>query len=167
MDALKKLRELALVESLRKYPSLPEYARISPKYNDKTANGLTRCIVDFIRLSGFQAERISCTGRIIDKSKIVSDCLGNQRRIGSSEWIKGSMQAGTADISATIAGKSVKIEVKIGRDKQRPAQIEYQKQIEAAGGVYFITTNFAQFFLWYNKLFITNPNRAKFEYHER
>lgn len=122
-------------------------------YNDRTANGLTRCIIDFLTFSGWHAERISNTGRMIDRRRTYADVLGHKKQIGSIEWAKGSGTAGTADISATIAGRSVKIEVKIGRDRQSKAQSNYQKNIEASGGIYFIATGMAEFLSWYQEQF--------------
>lgn len=123
------------------------------KFTDKTANGLTKAIVAWINLNGYQAERISTTGRYIDNSKIVTDVLGNRKKIGSGKYIKGSGTNGSADISATIKGRSIKIEVKIGKDKQSDAQKEYQKNIEKAGGIYIIASDFDDFMMWY-KAFI-------------
>ncbi|HJY63731.1 MAG TPA: hypothetical protein VJ455_06205 [Ignavibacteria bacterium] len=77
------------------------------------------------------------------------------------------MQPGTADISATIAGRSVKIEVKIGRDKQSQKQKEYQRQVEASGGLYFIAKSFDQFFTWYNELFTPANSRVKSQTNEK
>lgn len=130
---------------------MPEYGRVTLKYSDKTANGLTRCIIDFIRLTGGQAERVNCTGRVIDRREIYTDVLGHRRIVGSLAFIKTSGQRGTADISATVKGRSIKIEVKVGRDKQRPEQVEYQRQIEASGGLYVIAKDFEQFFIWYRQ----------------
>lgn len=129
----------------------PDYV---PKtaYTDKTANGLTKCIVHWINLNGYQAERISTTGRYIDNSKVVTDVLGNRKKIGSGKYIKGSGTNGSADISATIKGRSIKIEVKIGKDRQSEAQIEYQKMIENAGGVYFIAKDFDGFIEFYKRI---------------
>jgi hypothetical protein len=121
-------------------------------YTDKTANGLTKCIVDWINLNGYQAERISTTGRYIDNSKVVTDILGRTKKIGSGKYIKGSGTKGSADISATIKGKSIKIEVKIGADRQSEHQKEYQQKIEQAGGVYFIAKDFDSFIEFYNKI---------------
>ena len=121
-------------------------------YTDKTANGLTKCIVDWINLNGYQAERISTTGRYIDNSKVVTDILGRTKKIGGGKYIKGSGTKGSADISATIKGKSIKIEVKIGADRQSEYQKEYQQKIEQAGGVYFIAKDFDSFIDFYNKI---------------
>lgn len=121
----------------------PDYV-VRTKYNDSTANGLTKCVIDYINLSGGQAERISNTGRYIDESRIVTDVLGNRKKIGTGKYIKGTGTNGTADISATYKGKSIKIEIKM-KDKQSEAQKEYQQSIERAGGVYFICHNFDEF----------------------
>lgn len=154
MKAIDELRELYLEDHKIRYPSMPDYARVSKKYSDKTANGLTRCIIDFLQLSGCQAERTSNTGRLIDCTKRVTDVLGNTRLIGSTQWIKGSGTSGTADISAVIQGRSVKIEVKIGRDRQSENQKRYQEQIEQAGGVYLMISSFDQFLTWYKSFAI-------------
>jgi hypothetical protein len=143
------LRELYLSDSKRKFPSVPDFARSVATYSDKTANGLTKCIIDFIRFKGGQVERINCTGRVIDNRKTSTDIIGNQRTIGSLQYIKTAGQRGTADISATIKGRSVKIEVKIGADKQSEAQRQYQRSIEESGGLYIIAKNFNQFYTWY------------------
>ena len=79
-----------------------------------------------------------------------------QRVIGSIEWIKGTGTNGSADISATIAGKSVKIEVKILKDRQSEAQKQYQADIEKAGGIYYIAKDFTSFVEWYNLKFRNN-----------
>jgi hypothetical protein len=147
--ALEVLRLLHLAANRVKYPSLPEHARTTPKFSDKTANGLTKCIVDFINLTNGQAERISNTGRHIDNRQKYTDVMGIKRTIGNVKWIKGTGQNGTADISATIKGRSVKIEVKIGKDRQSQEQKEYQKQIEKSGGIYLIAKDFQIFYDWY------------------
>ena len=128
----------------------PEYI-VRTKYTDSTANGLTKAIVKWINLNGYQAERISTSGRWVDNSKVVTDVLGNQKKIGSGKYIKGSGTKGSADISATIKGRSIKIEVKM-KDKQSEAQIEYQKAIERAGGIYFIAKDFDSFYEFYSTL---------------
>ncbi len=150
------LKDLYLSADEKKYPSIPAYARATPSYSDKTANGLTKCIIDFINLSGGQAERISNTGRQIDNRITVLDVIGRSKTIGSMEWVRGTGKNGTADISATIKGRSVKVEVKIGRDKQSQDQKNYQKEVERAGGIYFIARNFESFYNWYNQKFAGN-----------
>lgn len=130
---------------------VPKYA-----YTDRTANGLTRCIVDWINLNGGMAERISSTGRMIDKTQVVTNVLGQYKRIGSITYIPGTTRNGTADVSATfksISGAVVswKIEVKM-KDVQSDAQKKYQKDIIAAGGVYDIVCSFSEFMVRYKEL---------------
>lgn len=151
MTALASLRELAIEYSRQRHPDLPESARSTRNYSDKTANGLTKAIIDFLVFSGHQAERVSVTGRFIDQSKTVTDTLGFKKRIGSGKWIKSSMQPGSADLSAVINGRAVKIEVKI-RDKQSPAQKAYQQQVERAGGKYWLVRSYDEFLNYYNNL---------------
>lgn len=149
--SVKILEEIALDKLKERYPNNPYYPKVT--YTDATTNGLTKCVVEFINLNGFQAERINSTGAIKDGRKTSTDVLGNIRTIGSVQWIKGSGKTGTADISATIKGRSIKIEIKCeatGDNKQSKGQIEYQKQIERAGGIYIIVRNFTQFYEWFN-----------------
>lgn len=134
---------------MNKYPNYPINYIATPKYNDTTANGLEKCIVDFLNLSGHQAERIKNMGRMLDNTKVVKDVMGITRTIGSKQYIKGTGTNGTADISATIMGRSVKIEVKIGKDKQSQAQIDYQESVTKAGGQYWIAKDFDSFYFHY------------------
>jgi hypothetical protein len=122
-------------------------------YTDTTANGLTRCIIDFLTFSGWQEERISNTGRMIDSRRTYTDILGRKKQMGGIRWVKGAGTKGTADISATIEGRSVKIEVKIGRGRQSEAQKQYQKKIETSGGLYCVATNMQDFLKWYGQKF--------------
>jgi hypothetical protein len=146
------LTNLALESLKSKHPSFPINAIPVPKYTDKTANGLTKCVIDFLNLSGHQAERISSMGRMIDKRQKSTDVLGRERTIGSLTYIKGTSTNGTADISSIINGKSVKIEIKIGKDRQSEAQKKYQESTEKAGGIYLITKSFDEFMEQYKKL---------------
>ncbi|WP_372653684.1 hypothetical protein [Draconibacterium sp.] len=152
-QAVKYLEQLANNEVRAKNPNTPVEWLAPRKYKDDTANGLTKCVIDFIRFNGGQAERIGNTGRMIDTRSTFTDYVGQTRTIGQTKWITGTGTNGTADISATISGKSVKIEVKIGKDRQSEAQKNYQKAVEKAGGNYVLATSFEQFFNWYKANF--------------
>lgn len=141
--SIKQLSDLQHAYACSRTKMPPDYV-VRTKYIDTTANGLTKCVIDYINFSGGQAERISNTGRYIDESRIVTDVLGNRKKIGTGKYIKGTGTNGTADISATFKGKSIKIEIKM-KDKQSEAQKEYQQAIERAGGIYFICHNFDEF----------------------
>lgn len=126
---------------------------IGETHRDDTANGLTRCIVSYIKYKGGQAERVNTTGIPLDTRKTYTDVTGRTRTIGSVQWRRGGGTVGSADISATIKGRSVKIEVKIGRDRQSEAQKRYQRSIEQAGGIYYVARNFTDFLYWYADTF--------------
>lgn len=148
-EAVRELERLADAEARRLHPTCPHLA--SRVYRDDTANNLTKCIIDWLRLNGWQAERINCIGRYQDHSKVVTDITGFSRRIGSVKWLPTSGQKGTADISATIRGRSVKVEVKM-KDRQSPDQKAYQEAIEQAGGEYWLVRSFDEFMIRYNEL---------------
>ena len=142
-----KLQELYLKDFKEKYPNVPDHCIPMQKFNDTTANGLTKTIIMFIQYIGGQAERVSSMGRMIDNRKVSTDVLGRQRTIGSMKYIHGTSTNGTADISAIYKGFSFKIEVKIGKDKQSEAQKKYQQEVERAGAVYIIAKDFDNFII--------------------
>jgi hypothetical protein len=146
MKPIEHLRQLKLAKTKEMYPNVPDIALPKIEYNDKSANGLTKCVVDFLNLSGHQAERINTMGRMIDNRKQVTDVIGRTKTIGSAKYIPTTGTKGSADISATIFGRSVKIEVKYAKDRQSQAQKDYQAMIERAGGQYWIVKTFEDFY---------------------
>jgi hypothetical protein len=132
-DLFSKLEQ----HSKSSYPSIPDHARPKPKVSIGDANSLTKAIVQWIDLSGGWATRISTEGRYIE-------ALGKR--------IPSSVKKGTADIHAVWKGMHLSIEVKIDKDKQSPEQKEIQKEIEKAGGHYFIAKTFDQFHQWITNL---------------
>ena len=135
-EYIKKLKELYLEKNRLKYPNLPESVRFAPNYTDQNTNGLTKCVIDFLKLNGFHCERTGNEGRVI-----------NNRRV------HGTGTNGTSDIKAIINGKFIAIEIKCKatKDKQSIAQKEYQKAIELSGGIYLIVGTFGGFIDWYEK----------------
>jgi len=89
---------------------------------------------------------------MIDNTEIMTDVLGDRRSIGSVKWMPTSGQKGTADISSVIFGRAVKIEIKIGKDRQSENQKKYQSDIERAGGLYWLIKTFDQFLDQYHDL---------------
>lgn len=152
-QAVKDLEALAWEVKRQRFPDVPDYILVSEKYRDDSANGLTRCVIAYIRLRGGQAERINIMGRPIDQRKTFTDVLGHSRQIGSVKWIPGTSTRGSADISATIHGRSVKIEIKFGKDRQSEAQQKYAQEVEAAGGIYYVCKDFTSFVEWYGAKF--------------
>jgi hypothetical protein len=151
MKALQILNEMAF-ERLKAVSTMPTHCIPRPKFSDSSANNLTKAIIKYIELMGYQAERINNTGRYVDTKKMVKDIQGQTKQIGSGKYIPGTGTNGTADISATIKGKSVKIEVKFGKDRQSEAQKDYQATIERSGGIYYIAKDFESFYNFFNTL---------------
>ena len=144
----------------RKPQAVKEFEGImGRKYRDDTANGMMRLVIDFIKHHGGQAERNNTMGVPVDKRRQVTDVLGHNRMIGGIEWRNGGGTNGSADISATIRGRSVKIEVKIGKDRQSHAQRQYQQAVEAAGGIYYVAKDFTSFVQWYKKTIMEGGTR--------
>jgi hypothetical protein len=143
------LNEMIRSDMRKRYPEIRHELLPSKPIRVNNANSLTQAVIKFIKLSGGQAERISVMGRTIDNRISFVDTLGHTRQIGSVTWIPGTMTRGSADISATIKGRSVKIEVKWGKDRQSAAQAKYQSDIERAGGIYLIVHTFDDFYAWY------------------
>jgi hypothetical protein len=139
-----RLEALKLANDIERHPSFPEAYFVKKKWDDKTANGLTKAITSFIQFNGYQAERINTMGVARENKRTDGKVIG-------VTWTKGTSTAGSADISATIRGRSVKIEVKVGKDRQSDAQKRYQETIERAGGVYLIARDFDSFVEWFDK----------------
>ncbi len=145
-----KLKALELESLKGKYPSMdPRFIPLTD-WKDTSANGLTKCIIFWINAMGGQAERISSQGqyRAGKKIQVGTGEIAYTKEL-KGKWTPGQGTKGTADISATIRGRSVKIEVKYGKDRQSDAQKQYQEMIEKAGGTYYIAKNFDDFVLWY------------------
>ena len=141
-----------------KHPGYPEHLTLPMRtYRLNTANGLTQAVIAWIKAHGYQAERVSTTGRPIDNRTMVKDCIGRERQIGSIEWIPGTGTRGSADIHASIPlngsngfAVSVKIEIKIGKDRLSEAQKKYGEQMELAGGVYLVVKTIDDLLTWWD-----------------
>jgi hypothetical protein len=116
---------------------------INKPYSDVTASGLTECVIDYLNnVKGQQAERYHSAGVPF-----------KDRKTGEQRFGRPIALSGTADIHATIKGRSVKIEIKIGGDRLSQKQRSYQQQVEKAGGVYFVARDFKSFAWWYKNTF--------------
>lgn len=124
---------------------IPKYAIVKPKYNDTTANGLTKLILAYCKFHGWHAERINTQGRVIDERRTVTDVLGHRRTIGRVKRIPTAGMKGSADVHILKDGRAIFCEVKIGKDRQSEAQKAFQASVEGAGGVYVIVRNFDDF----------------------
>ena len=119
-----KLRDFAQIVQDGFYcpPKIPKVA---------TANGLTNFIVNFTDWMGYHANRISSTGRFIK----------SENKFDGGVFIPGTTKKGTADVMCVINGHAIMIEVKVGRDRPSEAQLNQQRKVRLAGGVYeFVST---------------------------
>lgn len=114
----------------------------------RKANGLTRFIINYILWTGGRATRISSAGRIIQAPQRQPSGISLMTR----KYIPGQTRRGAADISSTIAGRSVMWEVKVGRDKPSEYQTREQELEHKAGGEYFFTHDPEEFFSQYDSL---------------
>lgn len=106
----------------------------SPKYPDvRKANGLTLAVCNFVNWNGYRATRISTTGRQV-----------------GGKWIYGNTRKGTADISLTLKGMAVQIEIKVGKDRASEHQLKEQAKERVAGGVYEFISTMEQFIEFYD-----------------
>jgi hypothetical protein len=128
-----------------------------PNFRPTSTNGLEQSIVAYINAYGWQAERVKVRGTLKDNRITFENTAGMYRTIGSIGYIPGTGQKGTADISATIPllrsngyGVKIAIEVKWGKDRIRPDQVEYKKQIEQSGGISLIVKTWDDFYEWFH-----------------
>ena len=120
---------------------LKHEAALKPSLRDDSANGLTKCVVNWLIVNNHYGARVNVSG-IYDKR------LGRYRHSGATK--------GQADINAVINGRSIQIEVKHGKDKPRPEQLKTQIQVNAAGGFYLFVRSFDDFLTQINNQLINN-----------
>jgi len=138
---------------LKEYPaSCKDFGWISPKYPDvRTSNGLTRMILYFLKWEGWRATRINTMGRLIDGPQKQDSGVS----LITKKFIPSTTRKGTADISATIKGRSVMLEIKISGDTRRPEQLREQELERQAGGVYEFISGPDEFFTWYDSFLLS------------
>lgn len=103
------------------------------KWDDTTANGLTRTIIEFIKYSGGWATRINVMG------------VSRKNEYGESFMTPSTTEKGTPDIMGVYRGMFLGVEVKIGVDRQSDDQKRVERSIKAAGGFYILARNFPDF----------------------
>jgi hypothetical protein len=114
--------------------------------NPKTANGLTKIVNNFLNWEEHRSTRINVSGRLIDGTeKQPSGVVLHVKK-----WMPSTTRRGTADISATINGKAVMLEIKVGNDKPSEFQIAEQIRERRAGGIYEFLSTPEQFFALYD-----------------
>lgn len=148
MTAIQELKELYAVNHKKKYPNVPSIARVTPRYEDVTANGLTKCIVTWLTLNGHKAWRQSSEGRY-RPGKQYTDVIG-RTKIEKGMYLPGTNK-GHGDVQCIMDGRFVAWEVKM-KDKQSDVQKKFQQEVENAGGKYFIVHSFDEFMRYYKQI---------------
>lgn len=85
--------------------------------------------------------------------------ISNRNESSRKDWAKAKLlgiQEGASDLEIKLGDKHFFLEIKVGRDKQRKSQIEFQKYVESFGYKYLIISSFEQF------LELVNENRVFF-----
>lgn len=91
-------------------------------------------IVNFIVWSGWSATKIAVMQKIKGK------------------YIASGAKKGTFDVSATIKGKSIKVETKHGSDKPSEEQLKMQARERNAGAIAEFVYTIDEFFILYDKI---------------
>ncbi len=134
-QAVKELEQLLWEADCRRYPS------IDPKYiakrimTDATANGLTKCVVAYAKVSGAFASRLNNTGIFRD-----------------GKYTRSTARRGLPDVLVTYKGQSLFIEIKVGKDRMSDHQRKVQEEQRQAGGSYVVIGTFEQFKTWFDAL---------------
>lgn len=134
----------------QEYPSvIRDNHYTPPKYpNTRKANGLTQFVINYLLWKGHRATRISSAGRLIDAPQKQQSGIS----LMTKKFIPGPTRKGSADVSATIRGRSVMIEIKVGRDRPSEHQLREQELERKAGGVYEFISTPEEFFNLYDSL---------------
>lgn len=138
---------------LKEYPSATnDFGALATNYPDvRKSNGLTRMILYFLKWQGWRATRINTMGKMVDK--VERQQSGTELIVKG--WLPSTTRKGTADISATIKGRSVMLEIKISGDTRRPEQLREQELERQAGGVYEFISTPEEFFEWYDAFLLS------------
>jgi hypothetical protein len=134
-EAIKELERLADQQAQRLHPSIEKKFLAPRKFRDDRASGLTSCIVTYAKLTGNFASR-----------------LNNMGVYRNGKYTRPTSRRGLPDILITKDGKSLFIEVKVGKDRMSEYQKEVQAEQEQSGGLYIVASSFEQFKNWFDTL---------------
>jgi hypothetical protein len=158
--SLAKLNELELNLVKAKYPNNPY--PVATVHKDTDTNSLTRAVKRCLELHEAQCERVANKGTYIPGKVVSKGFYGATQTKG--KFIPGQGRNGTSDLHSTIPvvingnklGLSVKWEIKClaTKDKIRPNQIDYTKEVEQAGGLVYFVRTFDEFVAQYKSLMV-------------
>ncbi|GAB3509312.1 hypothetical protein GCM10027341_46180 [Spirosoma knui] len=141
-NALQYLNTLADQRKAERSPNFPAKYIPRSKYNDRDANGLTRCIVDYCDLCGHFATRLQSTGTY---------------RADLQKFVASQQRAGLPDVFAVVEGRAVFVEVKTGADRLSNVQKETIGDLQSAGAYVYVAHSFQEFYDWFTAQFLTPP----------
>jgi hypothetical protein len=132
--------------TIKHFPSFAAASEpLRGKWNDETANGLTKCVIDYLKFIGGNFTRVNVMGT-----------PRKDKKTGRTFFTPSTTKKGTADIVGVFRGRYTAIEVKIGADIQSKFQIQEQRDVTEAGGVYIIARNFPDFLNEFKTIFKLN-----------
>ena len=109
---------------------------IAPKQPDITkANGLGWFIVDYMDWTGGDGDKKHVTGRKVN-----------------GVWIPTTTKKGASDLQCILKGITFNLELKVGRDSPRPAQLERQAKYRSIGVIYEFIHDPIEFFAVYDRV---------------
>jgi hypothetical protein len=117
------------------FPS--QYKPKSKAKKQSPTNALQSAIIKYLNFQGANVMRINTQGTYNEK-------LG--------KFIKSGSTKGVSDILATYKGRSLAIEVKQGKDKLSPEQIEFRDKHIKAGGFYLECRSLDIFLQWIKEI---------------
>ena len=123
--------------SLAKFPAI------------RSAAQLEKAIVKYLKFLGHSASKVSTQGTWVKGKKGIrmASSLGKAESFDTGRYIPGGGRKGASDISSTVYGISVEIEVKFSKgDRLSKEQIAYSAEIQKAGGFFLVAKNFDEFY---------------------
>lgn len=141
----KALTHLCQLANQRKANSSPNFpAKYIPhsQYSDKDANGLTRCIVDYLNLLGHFSTRLASMGTY---------------RADLQKFVHSQQKAGLLDVFGVVEGRAIFVEVKVGKDRLSDVQKQTITQLKQAGAWVYVADTFQGFYDWFTIEFLTPP----------
>lgn len=126
--------------------TVPVHAQPKKKFSDKKANDLTKLILAYFEMKGVKAWRQASEGRFI-KGREYKDWMGRPREEKGFFIPRSKAAVGIGDVAFILSkGRFGSCEIKIGKDRQRPEQKQFQAEIEASGAIYFIAKDWESFY---------------------
>lgn len=147
------LKELADTISQQRHSNIPAHARPPLSYSDKDAGKFQTAILAYLRLKGLKAWRQSSEGRYL-REEYMTNVVGLKIKVGGGKFIPRDKEVkGIGDVCAVLPpnGRFIAIEVKIGKDRQNEEQKEFQREMDEAGAIYFVTKTWDDFQLQISK----------------